>query len=308
MRTYKSIHFFMAAIAVVLWAAPACSGIYEGPNGEIYYGDYLPVELFEKGYRPKSPGPSEQSKHLETTSEQLNQNSLNQNSLNQNSHEAVEGIDFINTSNYANARLEFYYYIPAGVMGDKRLGTNALVAVPSLSGKGEHFVNAAMKKFADKENMAIISPSFVWDQKNWNSRTSYQYPGAWSGDALTEIINKVNQMHGIRISKLYLYGFSAGAQFSLRFTLLKPFMTVACAAHGSGGTVIPDYSVSAKFFVSIGEADTSRIPKAEAFISQAQSLGIDVTYRQYPGGHSQHATQIQDSLRFFREVKNGGHW
>lgn len=56
MRTCKSIYFFMVAIAVVLWAAPVCAGIYEGPDGEIYYGDFLPPELEEKGYRLKGSG------------------------------------------------------------------------------------------------------------------------------------------------------------------------------------------------------------------------------------------------------------
>ncbi len=80
-------------------------------------------------------------------------------------------------------------------------------------------------------------------------------------------------------------------------------MTVAVVAHGSGGTVVPDYPVVTKFFISVGSADTSRIPKAEAFVQQAQSLGIDVTYRQYPVGHAVDAVQVRDSLDFLRDVK-----
>lgn len=67
MRTYKSIYFLTMSIAVLLWAAPAYSIIYEGPNGEVYYGDYLPHELYEKGYRPKSVGRSEKKAPMQQT-------------------------------------------------------------------------------------------------------------------------------------------------------------------------------------------------------------------------------------------------
>ncbi len=180
MGRYKSICFLASVIAIMMWASPVCAAIFEGPNGEIYYGDYLPQELYEKGYRLKDPAstgsvaPSEQLRPFDKALKSQNQNW-------QDSHEAIEGIDFINTSNYANTRLEFYYYIPVGVLNNRSRASGGLIAVPGSGGRGEHFVTAEMKKFADEEHIVVIAPSFVYDRENWNSKTSYQYPDAWSG-------------------------------------------------------------------------------------------------------------------------------
>lgn len=214
-----------------------------------------------------------------------------------------EGVDFINTDNYANTRLEFFYYIPSGVLEDREHAVEVLVCIPPLSGRGEKFVPPIFKEFAEEEKLVIIAPSFVWDKDNWDTRTSYQFPSVWSGDALLEIIEKLNERYGLQLSRLYLYGFSAGAQFALRFALWRPDLCIACAVHGSGGTIIPEEYVDVKFFVSVGRNDRSRIPKAEVFVMQAKMLGIDVIYRQYPGGHYLPVQQIKDSLRFFKEIR-----
>jgi dienelactone hydrolase len=219
------------------------------------------------------------------------------------SEKPIEGVDFVSTSNYANSRLEFYYYIPPKVLKNEQQANPALICIPPLSGRGEGFVSPVIKDFANEEGFIIIAPSFVWDQNNWAAKTSYQYPEAWSGYALLDIIDKVKSAHGLSISKLYLYGFSAGAQFATRFSLWRPNLCVACAAHAGGGTIDVRDKVYVKFFVSVGRDDAERIPKVEAFVNTAQRLGIEVAYRQYDGGHNLPPQQIQDSLRFFRDVK-----
>lgn len=87
----------------------------------------------------------------------------------------IEGVDSIQTNNYANARLDYYYYLPSIVSGNRYAPYSVLVMIPGLSGRGEHFVSREFKKFADQENLIIVAPSFVWDEKNWNSKLSYQY-------------------------------------------------------------------------------------------------------------------------------------
>jgi len=215
----------------------------------------------------------------------------------------VEGIDSIQTDNYANTRLEYYYYIPSTVVENKQESYPILVMIPGLSERGEHFVTREFERFADAEHLIIIAPSFAWDERNWDSRQSYQYPSAWSGNALLEIINQLEEKNSVTTSGTYLFGFSAGAQFALRFCLWKPDQCVACAAHGSGGTVIPDRKVDVAFFATVGNQDTSRVEKAKAFCKAAQDLGIDVMYREYNTGHALTAEQITDSLDFFKSVE-----
>lgn len=215
---------------------------------------------------------------------------------------ATAGVDSITTDNYANTRLEFYSYIPEQVLADRQRLHPVLLCIPGLSGRGESSVPQEFKDFAEREKFVIIAPSFVYDEANWNARTSYQFPEAWSGNALLQIIGKVKEKNGLSISKLHLYGFSAGAQFALRFALWKPELCVGCVAHGSGGTVIPQSRNNVKFFVSVGKGDTNRIEKIEQFYRAAKNLDIDVVYRQYEGGHILPTSQITDALAFF---KNG---
>ncbi|MFC1658557.1 alpha/beta hydrolase [Candidatus Omnitrophota bacterium] len=217
--------------------------------------------------------------------------------------EPVEGIDFVSTNNDANRTLEFYYYIPAQVMEDKSQTYPLLVCMPGLSGNGESFVTTVFKEFAEKEGFVILAPSFKYDQTRQGSQTGYQFPDVWSGDALINIVEKLKEQQEIFLSKYYLFGFSAGAQFVLRFAFWRPELCAACAAHASGATVIPFRKVDVKFFVSVGSEDTSSIEKTENFYNLAKTVGVDAIYRQYPGGHSLSNQQIQDSLYFFKRLR-----
>ena len=223
---------------------------------------------------------------------------------------AVEGIGSIQTENYANLNLEYYYYIPASVVENSeelypvQASVPFFVTVPWINGRGESFVSSTMKQFADEEGFVIVSPSFVYDEANWDAKQSYQYPAVWSGDALLEIIDQVEEQHNLFASDLYLFGFSAGAQFALRFCLWKPYMCEACAAHASGGTVIPTGYIDVAFFVTVGSSDTDRISKAQSFCDTAESYGIDVTYKEYSNvGHTLTQAQIEDSLNFLRNLE-----
>lgn len=214
----------------------------------------------------------------------------------------VEGTGAISTDNYANRQLSYYYYIPVSIVENKSQQYPLLICVPGLSGRGEAFVSPVFKQFADKEGFVIISPSFVWDEANWESRQSYQFPEVWSGQALLNIIDDFSQKQGVNTGKLYLIGISAGAQFVLRFALWNPVLCSAVAAHASGGMIIPQNKSDVKFFVTVGSRDdAARNNNARIFYETARNLGIDVVYQQYDCGHELTLGQIEDSLGFFRK-------
>jgi dienelactone hydrolase len=212
-----------------------------------------------------------------------------------------EGTGSIETTNYANSTLGFYYLIPDGV-GSR---CPMLICVPPLSGRGEDCVTPAFKEFAEREGFAILAPSFVFDSQNWDVKQSYQYPSAWSGEALLAMIEWLKENQGIEPEGLYLHGFSAGAQFALRFALWRPTLCVACSAHGGGGTVVPEDRVEVRFLVTIGEDDVKRLDKARAFRDAAEDLEIDTEYKEYPGGHALPPKQIEESLEFFSRCRDG---
>ncbi|MFC2028078.1 alpha/beta hydrolase [Chloroflexota bacterium] len=211
----------------------------------------------------------------------------------------TEGSDSIQTDNYANKKLNYFYYIPSTIAANPDHAYPLLVMIPGLSGRGEDFVSRNTKLFADTEGFMIIAPSFTWDEVNWDSNESYQYPSVWSGDALLEIIDQFEAQNDVKVSTLYLLGYSAGAQFALRFCVWKPQLCTACAAHASGGKVFLSEYIDVAFFVTVGKQDQDfRISNFDSFCSKAKNLGIDVECKQYSTGHSISAYQIQDSLDF----------
>ncbi|MCH7505455.1 hypothetical protein IID04_07495, partial [PVC group bacterium] len=150
-----------------------------------------------------------------------------------------EGIGSIHTNNYANKTLEYYYYIPVSVKEGKKRKHPVLVVIPGLGARGETMIMPEIRDFAYDKKCILIAPSFMWDEKNWDSERSYQFPAVWSGQALLDIIKNVSKKNRLSTSKLYLFGHSAGAQFALRFSLWKPELCIACAAHGLGAPVRP---------------------------------------------------------------------
>ncbi|MFH1460165.1 MAG: hypothetical protein ABIG64_07345 [Candidatus Omnitrophota bacterium] len=216
---------------------------------------------------------------------------------------AEEGIDNINTDNYANKTLSFYYYIPESIKNNPQQAYPLLVMVPGLSGQGQGLVDQAVKLFAETNSFFIIAPSFIFDQQNWQDKKSYHYPDAWSGKAFLNIVNSFQAKQNVMISKYYLFGHSAGAQFVLRFSLWKPQLCAACAAHASGGWIKIKETVNVKYFISVGTQDSqSRKNITDNFLQNAQAHYISVIFKQYNTSHALIPEQIQDSLDFFAKI------
>lgn len=215
----------------------------------------------------------------------------------------LEGTGSISTENYANRTLEYYYFIPGRAAASGSVPVPFLICVPGLSQDGETFVFKETRQLARQTGWVIIAPSFRYDEMKWQSKTSYQYPSHWSGQALLDILKHFESQHGMKYSTLYLTGASAGAQFSLRFALWRPAMCTACAAYASGGSIEVRHPVDVDFLIGIGRRDTHRIAHAETFRDTAARYGVDVTYRMYDSDHALPAAFIDDSIKFFRDFQ-----
>lgn len=217
---------------------------------------------------------------------------------------SIDGIGSIPTSNYANLTLKYYYYIPKSIV--KNSAAPYLIMVPGLNCSGQDFVTQQFKDFAKREGFVIISPSFMEDDKNFDNQTSYQFPRAWSGQALNDILNSFNSGHNMRPSRIYMLGFSAGAQFVSRYAMLYPDYVTACAFNAPGGTDDPLKYQATKFYVAVGNQDEDvRKHTAQNFCNLAQNKGIDVTFKEYENlPHQLSQDEINDELAFFHKVKS----
>lgn len=220
---------------------------------------------------------------------------------------ALSGNDSIATTNYANPQLNYFYYIPQSVLQNKGQRHPYLILVPGLGGQGQSFVTQTVTNFADSNGFVIIAPSFVFDEKNFVSRTSYQYPAAWSGKAFNDILNSFDSKQGMMPSNLYMLGFSAGAQFVLRYSLLYPNYVTASAINAAGEADNPTKYQATKFFIAVGSNDEAdRKQTAQNFHKLALQQKIDATYREYPNiAHQISDAEISDELNFFSNINAG---
>ncbi len=223
-----------------------------------------------------------------------------------NSNESKKEVLYVNTPNFTNSSVKFMYYIPQTLVNSKK-PYPVIVFVPGLDGDGETSVNGEFYDLADSYGFAILTPTFKFNMDDFNQERSYQYPKAWAADALVDMLNKAKS-RGLNYSKLYLVGFSAGAQFSSRFSLLKPELVDACAIMASGARVIPKQRNDVKYFVGIGTSDTEyRRENALLFTNNANKLGMSVEYHEYAIGHDMNEQEINDVVEFFKKVKNSNY-
>lgn len=240
------------------------------------------------------------SSHDDNNEYQTDSNNTNQMYT---SDSPIKARDYIQTTNLTNLNVKFMYYIPKNLVNSTK-PFPVIVYVPGLDGDGEDCLRQEVYDFADTNGFGILTPSFKYNEEDFRNNKAYQYPNVWSGNALIRMLKKA-QLKGLNYSKIYLMGFSAGAQFTSRFSLLYPDMVQACAFMASGAKVVPTSRTNVKYFVGIGSMDDKlRLDNAQAFYNEARKLGISVEYKTYPIGHEESDQEISDVLNFFKRVKN----
>lgn len=165
------------------------------------------------------------------------------------------------------------------------------------------------EKFADEEHFAILGLGFLFNEEDWKNSESYQHPNAWSGNALKSLLKQLSKEYRIDPNQLYLFGISAGAQFSVRYAFFQPKAVKAVAAHAAGGFDEPKKRIKTKFMITVGSQDNKEIDRvawALFFMTLAREKNIDVKAVLIPGlDHRQTEAQNQMSRDFFKDVRGG---
>lgn len=221
---------------------------------------------------------------------------------------AISGTDSITTNNYANQTLSYFYYIPQNVLQNKQARHPYLILVSGLNGQGQDFTTQTFKDFANQYGFVILAPSFTFDEKNSPSKTSYQYPIAWSGKALNDILNSFMAKQGLKPSRLYMLGFSTGAQFALRYSMLYPDYVTACVIISTEDADMPTTYQATRFLVSVGTQDEQNMKqKSIDFYNAATAKKINIGYKEYNNTKNQLSNEeIQDALLLFEKINEAG--
>lgn len=209
----------------------------------------------------------------------------------------------IPTADITNRNLEYFYYVPPG--GDASVGLPVLIVIPGLDGSGAPYVMGRWREFAQKNGFAVVSPTFRFNNDDWQKQRSYQFPAVWSGQAMLAILDSIGKKAPIDKNRLFLFGHSAGGQYVHRFALLFPERCKAVAAHAPGGVTLPVKTVPVKFLITVGQNDADRLEKARGFAAACRAHTISVDFKEYPGvGHELCDDAVQRSLDFFAKVKS----
>lgn len=221
---------------------------------------------------------------------------------------SLNGFDSITTTNYANQTLSYFYYIPPSVLQNKQLRHPYLILVPGLNGQGQDFTTQQFKDFANQYGFVILAPSFTFDEKNSQSKTSYQYPATWSGKALNDILNSFMAKQELKPSRLYMLGFSTGAQFALRYSMLYPDYVTACVIVSAEDADMPTTYQATRFLVAVGAQDNQNIKqKSMDFYNAANAKKINIGYKEYNKTQNQLSNEeIQDALLLFEKINEAG--
>ncbi|MBI5772116.1 MAG: hypothetical protein HZA89_00045 [Verrucomicrobia bacterium] len=175
------------------------------------------------------------------------------------------------------------------------------------TGKGAGGVAAWATEFDD---VIVLGPSFEHPKRDPNAprpatmpRGIFQMSGPTHETKLSELVAQIRKTWNLH-PKIFLHGFSAGAQFSHRYAFHHPELVAAVSAHSGGSWATLDgddrINPAAKhipFTVSCGEDDRGsggppgtppRIEGARRFAEQLRSLGFALEFKTWPGiGHQQ---------------------
>lgn len=203
------------------------------------------------------------------------------------------------------------YYVPSTA---KEGHLPVLICTGGLPMDGDRYLrsdthecfSSRWKRFADENRMAIVGLGFLFEPEDWPGKTSYHYAQVWSGKALLEILARLSQKISIDDHRLYMFGISAGAQFSIRFAQMESQRVKAVAAHAAGGFDEPQSYIPTKFFLTVGKLDDQQIKRldmAKEFVQLCKARKIDIRLKIIPGiAHRQTERQNEMSRDFFRKV------
>ena len=173
-----------------------------------------------------------------------------------------------------NPEQEYYVFTPRKIDPEKTYWL--VVGVHGLGGSGHNAMG--WKDFAEKADCIVVGPTF---------KGPFQFPRRGAGKTMLAIVAELRKQYKLH-GKMFVTGFSAGAQFVHRFALENPRYVIACAAHSAGSWGTPrGGGRSVLFLITCGEEDRTRIDGARKFANELTEKRYRVESKWFPGvGHS----------------------
>lgn len=188
---------------------------------------------------------------------------------------------------------EYYLYIPKAYMDER--SWPVFVGIHGSGGSGLDCWNS-WQSFADKEGFVLVCPSLADAGGGW-----YQEDGEWKVNAILSQVRGEYNLDG----RLYLAGFSAGAQFVQGYAFRYSQSVKGVAVLSPGNYYTPTMSAwGIPFLVVTGEREIPRrLDAAQQLVSLLEQNNFTVAYHLLPGvGHTLTNEARKLTIELFREV------
>ena len=188
---------------------------------------------------------------------------------------------------------EYYLYVPRAYTAER--SWPVFVGIHGSSGTGLHCWYW-WQSFADKEGFILICPTLTEAGGGWHQTDGER--------KVNSIISQVSSEYNLE-ERLFLAGFSAGAQFVQCYTFHYPQLVKGVAVLSPGNYCRPDTSAwGIPFLVVIGDRELPRrLEAAGQLVSLLEQNNFDVEYHLLPGvGHTLTNKARKLTIEHFRKV------
>jgi len=135
----------------------------------------------------------------------------------------------------SDPNLTYYLYIPLS----SKLDAPVFITVHGIKRQANKHVSL-FASFAEQYECIVIAPYFPKDRFNGYQRLGINGKGERADLALDDIIAEVKVLTGANTEKLYMFGYSGGAQFVNRYTMIYPYRVARIVLAAAGWYTYPD--------------------------------------------------------------------
>lgn len=134
-----------------------------------------------------------------------------------------------------NPRQKYFFYVPPSV----GVGARVLVIIHGASRKAREYI-ARFRGLGDRYGIVLVAPLFPRNRFRDYQRLGVTGRGERPDLVLHDILAEVGAVTSADVSRIYLFGYSAGAQFVHRYAMAYPDRTAAVAIGAAGWYTFPN--------------------------------------------------------------------
>lgn len=182
-----------------------------------------------------------------------------------------------------DGKVPFFAYVTSPTDSSRGL----LLLIPGHNGSGEAMLDQRWRHFADEHHLVLLAPTFISSNpEELHHHQGYYYPELGSGKVIEEALAQAHLRTGVRINKILIFGFSAGAHLAHRLALWKPDRVAAFVAYSAGWWSDPTPALAhVPGLIMCGEDDPRYLP-TRAFMEKGMALHLPLIWRSYKNtGH-----------------------